>query len=204
MWTVSRRSLLAGLTLSALPRAGHAATAGDDLAALNQKVNTYSREQKLLHSRIYFDHLARIDPAGQRVTDGRLHTSGHPLLVHLWSVDCHPCINEMPVLRQIMSHLQIETGIRVVFIAEDLPTALADFLRSQQVELPNVELWVSGPSSNVRIDLHDTSQPMTLLLDGSLVVRQAFIGQLSERRKELFAGVSRLLRGLSTNLRLSP
>ena len=38
---------------------------------------------------------------------------------------------------------------------------------------------------------------MTLLVDGNLVVRQAFVGLVSERRNELFAGASRLLRSLA-------
>jgi hypothetical protein len=103
----------------------------------------------------------------------------------------------MAALRPIMAHLQAESGLRVVFIAEDLPGPLTDFLRTHAAGLPEVEHWASGPSSNVRIELHDTGQPLTLLLDANLVVRHAFVGPLTERRNELYSTASRLLRSLS-------
>lgn len=196
MWTASLRRVLAAVALLSFPLDGYAA-GPDELAVLSQKLSIYGREQKLLHARLSFDNLARVDPDTQRIWDARLHSGGRPMLVHLWSVACGPCVRELPALRQIMTHLRMETGLRVVFIAEDLPTALADFLRAHGSELPEVEHWMSGPNSGVRIDLHDNGQPMTLLLDGNLVVRQAMVGLLDERRNELFSGASRLLRSLS-------
>ena len=106
-------------------------------------------------------------------------------------------MRELPALRQVMAHLRLETKMRVVFISEDLPSDLTAFLKTHGGELREVENWLSGPSSGLRIDLHDSGQPMTLLVDGNLVVRQAFVGLVSERRNELFAGASRLLRSLA-------
>lgn len=196
MWTASLRRACAAVALLTLPLDGYAA-APDELAVLSQKLGTYSREQKLLHARLSFDSLARVDPDTQRIRDARLHSGGRPMLVHLWSVSCGPCVRELPALRQIMMHLRVETGLRVVFIAEDLPDALADFVRAHRTELPEVEHWMSGPGSGMRIDLHDNAQPMTLLLDGNLVVRQALVGLLGDRRNELFSGASRLVRSLA-------
>lgn len=178
------------------------AAAPDELAALNQKLGNYSREQRLLHARLTPDSLGRIDPSTQRLWDARLHSGGKPMLVHLWSVSCGPCVHELPALRQIIEHLQRETPLRVVFISEDLPEALTSFFKREPKErLPKVEYWLSGPGSGLRIDLQDNAQPMTLLLDGELVVRQAMVGLLSERRNELYSSASRLLRNLAPRSR---
>lgn len=198
MWTASLRKLLAVATLCTFPLRVQAAPA-DDLAALNQKLAMYGREQKLLHARLAFDGVARVEPLSGRIIEARLHSGGRPMLIHLWSVHCPPCVRELPALRQVMAHLRMETGLRVVFISEDLPSALTSFLKAQGAGLPEVEHWLSGPSSGLRIDLHDSGQPMTLLIDANLVVRQAFVGLVSERRNELFAGASRLLRSLTAH-----
>lgn len=200
MWTASLRPLLAAALLVTAPLPGHAAPP-EALTALSQKLAMYAREQKLLHTRLAFDDMARVDPLSQRVVAARLHSGGRPLLVHLWSVHCPPCVRELPALRQVMAHLRLETGMRVVFISEDRPSDLTDFLQTHGSELPDVEHWLSGPSSGLRIDLQDSGQPMTLLVDGNLVVRQAFVGLVSERRGELFAGAARLLRSLAAHLR---
>jgi len=198
VWTASLRKLLAVVALCTFPLRAQAAPA-EDLTALTQKLASYGREQKLLHARLAFDGIARVDLLGQRIVEARLHSGGRPLLVHLWSVNCPPCVRELPALSQVMAHLRKETGLRVVFIAEDLPSVLTAFLRAHGAGLPAVEHWLSGPSSGLRIDLQDSGQPMTLLLDADLVVRQAFVGLVSERRHELFVGASRLLRSLAAH-----
>ena len=190
------RRFLAAALLMAVPLDAYA-DRSEDLVVLNQRLGNYAREQRLLHARLSLESLGRIDPATQRLWDSRLHSGGKPMLVHLWSVACGPCVREMPALRQMMEHLQREAPLRVVFISEDLPDALANFFQAQAKErLPNVEYWMSGPSSAMRIDLQDNGQPMTLLVDGDLVVRQAMVGPLTERRNELYSAVSRLLRNL--------
>lgn len=169
----------------------------DDIVALNQRLGNYAREQRLLHVHLSLENLGRIDPATQRLWDSRLHNGGKPMLIHLWSVACGPCVREMPALRQMIEHLQREAPLRVVFISEDLPDALTSFFQAQPKEqLPKVEYWMSGPGSGMRIDLQDNGQPMTLLIDGDSVVRQAMVGPLTERRNELYSAVSRLLRNL--------
>ena len=198
VWTASRRQLLAMAALGTFPLRVQAAPA-EGLTAPNQKLAMYGREQKLLHARLAFDGVARVEPLSGRIVETRLHSGGRPMLVHLWSVNCPPCVRELPALRQVMAHLRMETGLRVVFISEDLPSALTSFLKAHGAGLPEVEHWLSGPSSGLRIDLHDSGQPMTLLIDANLVVRQAFVGLVSERRNELFAGASRLLRSLTAH-----
>ena len=186
---------LVAVALAAGPRASHAEPA-EEIAALNQKLSVYSREQKLLHARLSLTGLARVDPSALRFADAPLRSNGRPMLVHLWSVHCPPCLKEMPALAQIMSHLYEESELRAVFIAEDLPGELAEYLRASAAQLPKVEHWMSGSASSLRIELRDTSQPLTLLLDGNLTVRQAFVGSLADRRNELYSTVSRLLRSL--------
>lgn len=190
------RRFIAVATLLAAPIDAYAQRT-DDPVTLNQRLTNYAREQRLLHARLSMESLGRIDPATQRLWDSRLHNGGKPMLVHLWSVACGPCVREMPALRQMMEHLQLEAPLRVVFISEDLPDALASFFQVQAKEqLPKVEYWISGPGSGMRIDLQDNGQPMTLLIDGDYIVRQAMVGPLAERRNELYSAVSRLLRNL--------
>ena len=101
----------------------------------------------------------------------------------------------MPLVLRLFAHVRT-LAAREVMLAEDRPDVLRDYLRDHHelLDAEQVPLFVLPPASEMRADLGDATQPLTLLLDANLVVRQAFIGPLAERRSELLSAIDRLAR----------
>lgn len=160
-----------------------------------------SREQRLLHTRLQFHVIDAVNPVTYKTQPGHLQAGGGKLfLVHLWSVNCPPCRSELSALRDLVPRLgtlvpRLSEKLRVVFIAEDNPLDFVTGVRAHDLRIPaEAEQFLIVPQSQVRTDLRDPGQPLTLLLDRNMVVRQAFVGPLSERRNEVLTAVERFVR----------
>lgn len=97
-------------------------------------------------------------------------------------------------MRKIVSGWKANPDVRFLFIA-DPPDATSEiefttFWRRSLAALPPVEP-ARSTSDALRRALETERQPVTLLLDEKLVVRQAFVGSIGNRR--LGAAIERLL-----------
>ena len=146
----------------------------------------------------------RIDLRGVRVFDAPKNSWGsfksedrRLLLLHLWAVECQPCVDEMPLLRNIVRGWKDDPSVQIVFISETLDEkVLREFwFQSARDRVPDLPL-IQSADDRIRDVLGTGKQPVTLLLDRDLVVRQAFIGSLTERTQELTGSMSRLLRAI--------
>lgn len=146
----------------------------------------------------------RIDLRGVRVFDAPKNSWGsfksedrRLLLLHLWAVECQPCVDEMSLLRNIVRGWKDDPSVQIVFISETLDEkALREFwFQSARDRVPETPL-IQSTDDRIRDVLGTGKQPVTLLLDRDLVVRQAFIGSLMERTQELTESMSRLLRAI--------
>ncbi|MFO0575834.1 MAG: TlpA disulfide reductase family protein [Polyangia bacterium] len=199
-------SLLLGLLLMPLALAGSAADAPAG-PSLQQRIDVYEREARLLNRQVSLGLLTGYTPTRWRLTEAPpIRPRGQPLLVHVWSVHCKPCIREMPALANVLHDLSQERAVRVLLLSEDAPADLRAYVDEHGRDLPAVEHYILTRDSPLRASLQETSQPVTLLLDPQLVVRQAFVGPVVDRRNELFSAVGRLCRSLGTVCRrpLSP
>lgn len=146
----------------------------------------------------------RLDLRGVRVFDASKERWGslkpvdrRLFLIHLWAVECLPCVSEMPLLRNIARGWKNDPAVEIVFISETLDEKqLREFwFRTARDRVPEAPL-VQSADDRIRDVLGTGKQPVTLLLDRDMVVRQAFIGSLTERTNELTEGMSRLLRAI--------
>lgn len=175
-----------------LPPAGPAPApvGGDDP---QRELLVRRQEAALLHRKIDLRG-ARLLRAGQAI-DVQPPVA-HLLIVHIWAVECPPCIEELPILRRIAESLGRMNQVKIVLVSEttDLAT-LNRFINAHQNDMPRVEQYQSI-DERLRSSLQNNSQPTTLLVDALGVVRQAFLGSLKHRRSEFVDAISRMSRAL--------
>lgn len=144
-------------------------------------------EAQLLHR--------RLDLGGLRLVDN-MPVAALPqipvLVVHLWALECKPCLGELPWLVRIARGYTSEPAVRFLFISEsgDRERWLRH-LRGLGIEGARLLLGQTE-DERLRVALQDRTQPITLLVDGHRVVRQAFVGSLEHRRRELTLAIDRL------------
>lgn len=115
------------------------------------------------------------------------------LVVHLWSMECPPCLKELPVLLNVMRGYAREPRVRFLLISESADPARA---QAHLARLGGLSPQIISAHGGVRLRsaLQDDSQPLTLILDHQRVVRQAFLGSLLGRRSLFTSALDRLLR----------
>ena len=115
-------------------------------------------------------------------------------VVNLWSVRCPPCISEMPQLARIVRGWKSTPEVQFLFIADPPQETEAEEVehlwQTQPVELPAV-MPERSTTERLRNILGVTTEPLTLLLDEHLIVRQAFAGTIGTR--PLGTAIERLL-----------
>jgi len=158
----------------------------------NAELPPIQSEASLLHRRINLDGVRVFEAKTKRWQPYR-KGSESLLILHLWAVECAPCIAEMPTLRNIVFGWRDEADLRFLFISETLDEKkLLEYWRANAERVPAVSLY-QNTDNRIRDVLETGKQPLTLLVDQDLVIRQAFIGTLSERNHELAASMTRLL-----------
>lgn len=169
------------------------APAGSPAALQAQELTLRQQESHLLHRKVELAGLRKLD--GDKVV-AETPPVARVLIVHLWAVECRPCIEEFPVLRPILDSLRPLTQVKAVLVSETADLAkLQGFLRDNRALLPNLPQYQSG-DDRLRASLQNSAQPTTLLLDERGIVRQAFLGSIRHRRSELADAVRRLLKSM--------
>ena len=117
------------------------------------------------------------------------------MVLHLWSVDCPPCVAEFPMLREITrGFARTAPEVRFVYASETLEEdRLIGFVNKHVKSMPQADVYQAA-DERLRNGLQTRTQPLTLLLDRNFVVRQAFVGSLAARRNELVDAIERLLK----------
>jgi len=105
-------------------------------------------------------------------------------VINLWTVYCEPCQKEFPQLRNLMKGWRSHPEVQFVFVADPpdsvTESEVVEFWRKNQALLPD-----TGPARTttpiVRQSLDNDSNPITLLVDENMIVRQAFVGSIGSR-----------------------
>lgn len=128
-------------------------------------------------------------------------SSRHPqrgavLLVNLWSIDCPPCVAELPMLDKMAATFgRSEADFKLAFVSETADERdLFQFLAQHKNLLAAGTPLYQVTTDDLRRSLGTSKRPITLLLDRHLIVRQAFVGSVVERRSEVVESIERLLR----------
>lgn len=118
-------------------------------------------------------------------------------VVHLWAVECRPCLAELPLILRIAQAFQRNNKVRsapFLFITESDDAALRSYLREHRAEFGSVPIYRTD--DRLRQGLATEVMPLTLLMDRRGAVRQAFAGSLMGRRTEFILAVERLINWL--------
>jgi hypothetical protein len=185
-----RQLLLAGLATLGATRLAQAADLAVPAADLSRELELRRAESLLLNRKVDLRGLGQL-------RGGRLVVTAEPpvarlLILHIWSVECRPCVEEFPILRRITDSLRDLPQVQVALVSEtvDVPR-LQGFLSDHRGELPRADSWVSL-DDRLRASLQNRTLPATLLLDSLAIVRQAMLGSLKQRRSELVDALLRL------------
>lgn len=144
-------------------------------------------ERSLRHLRLDLNEVRQWED--DRPSSRRLSTKKPWLVVHLFSLDCPPCLEELPQLKPLFQRNMPDIEFALVLETLDLQR-IRDFLQKEAGRLPDVDLYLSTDrrlrsTAQIGID----TVPLTLVLDQQLVVRQAFVGSLKDRMSQLKAAL---------------
>lgn len=198
--------------LSTLAYAQPAYALGGEICSTRER----RTEESLLHRRVDLGGLVQL----QRDTWQKLTPPDAPLFVlNLWSRTCKPCLEELPVFRGLM---QAHAGVPFLFVADPpLETSRDEVTRfwaqplvelsgnapcygqvpprggahACLLSLPQAEPARSEDARLARsLGGEDATavRPITLLVDRSGVVREAFVGSVLGRVNELGSAITRL------------
>ena len=125
------------------------------------------------------------------------HKAAALWVVHLWAVECAPCVAELPLLRDIVNGIQrspLASRVRFAFITETYDdNKLSEFISRHRAELPSLPILRSPETDRrLRNGLQLETQPITLLIDRNGTIRHALLGSFKERRGELAGAIARL------------
>lgn len=121
------------------------------------------------------------------------------LIIHIWAVECRPCIAELPVLLRLSQTFLHNSKVRnaqFLFITESDETVALEYQHEHETDFGNTSLYKAD--ERLRQSLGTLRQPITLLVDGHGEVRHAFVGSLLGRRSEFVFVVERLLSWIQT------
>lgn len=201
VWSTWAARLLVGLLGVFAGGSSDAAPESGDPAAMEAALAVRSAldaEGSLLHRRVDLSAVMCWQRQGQTWRP----LGGPPerlRVVNLWSAQCKPCVEELPLLRRMTAAWRHDRGVRFLFIADpphDTEAAeVAAFWSQHAAAVPDSDPCRST-TDRLRAGLGNGAQPITLLLDEEGVVRQAFVGSVHERG--LASAMERLLRVLAT------
>lgn len=109
------------------------------------------------------------------------------VVINFWATWCPPCIAEMPSFQRLYDHFKADGEVVFLFIANDDPTKVQNFIRKKNYKLPVFFSVTKAPS-----ELSSSSLPTTYVLDkeGAIVVRK--VGALDWDNKKII----RLIEGI--------
>lgn len=161
-------------------------------------------ETSLLHRRLDLGGVKQ----WERATDEWQPLSVHAkklYVINLWSVHCEPCKEEFPLLRKMVEGWRSQKDVKFLFIADPPHDTeepeVVKFWRATAAQLPDEDPCRST-DERLRNLLEAGTQPITLLVDENLVIRQAFAGAIGKRN--LATAMQRLLNVLRTEDRRPP
>jgi thiol-disulfide isomerase/thioredoxin len=101
---------------------------------------------------------------------------GRPLLVNFWASWCGPRVAEMPLLDAFAAE-QGDSGVQVVGIALDEPSAVHDFLQRVPVRYPILLDAPAAGDSSVLLGNTRGVLPYSVLIDARGIVRRRKLGE---------------------------
>ncbi len=174
-------------------------TLGGSLPQESEALILRQVEADLLHWAVNMKGLRQWQARQQQWVPASLPTV--PLLiVHIWAVECRPCVAELPALLKIsqafLRNSKIK-GAQFLFITESDDSVARVYQHEHEADFGNTSMYKAD--ERLRQSLGTLRQPLTLLVDSHGEVRHAFVGSLLGRRTEFVLTIERLSSWISEN-----
>jgi thiol-disulfide isomerase/thioredoxin len=122
---------------------------------------------------------------------------GHPLIINFWATWCEPCRREMPLLQQLWTQNRA-TGLNVVGIALDSPSAVEQYLQHTHVGYPLLVGEDAGSAAVGRFGIEPVL-PFSVFADAKGQIVAVKIGELHEADANfIVAAVEKVTQGSET------
>ncbi len=159
----------------------------------SEDVELRKAESSLLNRRLPMGSGLRIWNRQAKQWEGYRPATTRLTMVNLWSVDCPPCIAEMPTLDAMARQFTKEYAGYSSLIVSETTDERELFLSIHKYKLfTNQENILIYTGSALRDTLGTNKKPITVLIDRDAVIRQAFVGSIINRRGELAESVAKL------------
>lgn len=141
-----------------------------------------SPESYLLHKQLKPEYFYRIhvkkdgislDSDPERRTDFSQHEF---MFYHFWDLDCKPCMDELPAIKELMAILK-KYNIHPVYVIETIETNRIEafYKKNPTLFFEGADHYHSSNSGTRRI-LGTDVKPLSFLTDKRNIIRQAFVG----------------------------
>jgi thiol-disulfide isomerase/thioredoxin len=152
------------------------------------------QESTLLHRRIALEKLQHWDGSTSSWIEADI-SKQDVTLVHIWALECIPCVSEMPYWRDIQIFFETNvTKAKLIFLVNAFDNKqLTNYILNHSKELPATSIYLPTSPELLRFVQGSKRLPLTLLLDRTGVVRYAKFGTIIRHRSELVLIIERLL-----------
>lgn len=148
-----------------------------------EEVMQADKEGSLLHRQLRLTNLKKFDPVAKQWAPYTPPRS-KVYVLNLWTTHCGPCRKEFPFLQKLVRGWKGNADVQFLFLADppqDTSEAeVLEYWEKNRSIVPEAEP-LRSESPVLRLSLQNDTNPITLILDEKLVVRQAFVGAVGNR-----------------------
>lgn len=115
------------------------------------------------------------------------YLKGKPSLINFWSINCEPCIRELPDLNRLKH--QFKDSVNFVAITVDNATEVESFLKKHKFEYEQITDSIFQLLNDLKIN----ALPMTILLDKNGIILNVYGGLITDNEKEVIDTLKKTL-----------
>ena len=155
-------------------------------------------EAHLINKHLIPEVYQRLEIGTKQIKWGREGVTGYTphklMFVHVWAVECRPCIEELPAIRKLLESFRVQ-NVHPVYVVETIAKRdVEDFYKTHPQFFADGADHYYGPDVSTREYFEVSAQPLSLFVDGNTKkIKRAFVGSILNRQKEV-ASVAEQLR----------
>jgi cytochrome c biogenesis protein CcmG/thiol:disulfide interchange protein DsbE len=132
------------------------------------------------------------DLEGNNVLMSEISNDGKPVIISFWATWCHPCVNELTAINELLPDWEEETGVKVYAVSIDDARNTARVAPFANGRNWNFDVLLDTNKDFYRA-MNVVNVPHTFLLDGDLNVVYQHTSYTSGDEEELYEKVLELI-----------